>query len=617
MLTTQEQPPYDLEPYFIPNISHFNIVKELCKPKDKFHTYRTRSCANIRERIKIESPDYEDEFLETVKLKSAPQFTTDIDKYYQSELYHERSRTKFRFKPITEMNKLRESLRKKMDTQWIKERMVLDQVDALKQELMMERIKSQADEYNSFLNDYKKNGFVETIKKMQELKNLYQETDRLRKVLDEFMVQMEPLKMTIFLLGNEFVRLTVLQKFQFLVKPTEWRIEHDYIHRASMGELENNRNCINNRETAKSWNRNNVTVYTIKNFIENVHIKEEREKISVFENGEELLKAFQELRAKSYRSLLQFHLVAHASTDTEKEFITLEDKNKSLINHWNRMATILTDKRIFIEARAKTVEQTALKLIDKPMEESVSNEKLHNLRGLCNAVFQKIVLKKGDPLVAKYYSSTEKISEVEKKIFGILGQLDRIPREIIKKIEDEVRNERNKKLLQAERAQKIELGVHNRIKQLRRCLAKPPKKEKHEGKLPMSVLPKKPSKIKIKKSLLTPMEEEYIRAFTELGADGNIRFDDNAKMMISRIQNESTPFYLEHFLDTLGFKIPKETEAEAERILLDEAKNFKYKDVLPNVRRKVQHCWRSKMKWLSRKIFEKLHISMNYERKFR
>lgn len=579
---------YDELAYFIPDICQYNFVKEMCKPKDKFHTYRTRSCANIRERIKVELPAYEDELIGTDKFKSVSKLATDIDDYYQAELYHERSRTQYRFQPRTEITKLRETLREKMDIYWIKERMVLDEVNEINRQVLMEKIESQALEFSKFLDDYKDESLNQTTKKTKQLKGCYEQTDRLRETLVELKVKLEPLQTSISVLGGEFIRLMTLKKFQYLLKPTEWRLKHDFIHRTPNKDLENPQDSINNRAIANLWNRNNATVNSIIDFIENVYLKNEHRMIRAFEDGEGLIRATQELQAKSCRSLLQFHLAAHASCDAEQEFTVLEDRKNSLINHWTHLVKVLSKKRVFMESRMKLMEQAALKVTDKPLEESVSAKQLHYLRGICRLAFQDIVLKNGDPSLAKSYSSTEKIAEVEKKVFDILSKLDKIPRDKIDEIEMQIRKERKKKMLQAERAYKIELGIQNRIVQLQRCLQKPPKKEKHLGRLPMSVLPKKPSKIKIPKPLLTPIEEEYIRAFTELGENKAVKFDENAKRMIDRIKNESTPFYVDHLLDTLGYKLPKLSEVEAEKIFLDEAKNFKFKDVLPSVRNKVK-----------------------------
>lgn len=108
----------ETNPFFIPSVYQYHMIREWKKPKDKFHTFRSRSCANIRERVHIESPAYEHELIGGEKSKLA----TEIDEYYQSEFYHERSRTCYRFKPITEMIKMRETLRVKMDVYWMKEK---------------------------------------------------------------------------------------------------------------------------------------------------------------------------------------------------------------------------------------------------------------------------------------------------------------------------------------------------------------------------------------------------------------------------------------------------------------------------------------------------------------
>jgi hypothetical protein len=83
------------------------------------------------------------------------------------------------------------------------------------------------------------------------------------------------------------------------------------------------------------------------------------------------------------------------------------------------------------------------------------------------------------------------MSQVENKALKLLKVLDGFPRDVITSIEADIRGERKRKLIQAERAHKIELNVQHRIAQLRGGLTKPPENTKREGKLAMSVLPKK------------------------------------------------------------------------------------------------------------------------------
>lgn len=466
--------------------------------------------------------------------------------------------------------------------------MVLDHVDMMKQEAILEQTNAQILEYDQFLTAHKEKSYRESIKVMQSVKIYYKESDTLRKKLEDLRNSLEQLKMKIFYSGDDYSKKSVLQKVQYLLKPSEWRQNFDHIHRTSEGVLKGYKESIANRETANIWDRNNVTVYTIKNFIEDVYVKTNQQPLRVFECGEAVEHAVQELRSKAYRSLLQFHHLSHGLADTNKQFILLEEKNNSTVEHLERLTQSLSKRRVFMEARSVEIQKAARKVIDKPLEESVAAEELRTLKALSGKAYQDIIVKNGDPSLIKFYMSVDKIAAVEKKVLTLLATLDRVPQDLIMKFGDEIRNERKRKLRVAERAHKIELSVQLRIEQLQRSLAKPPEKEKREGKLPMSLLPKKPPKIKVEKPLLTAIEEDYVRAFTELGSDGEIKFDENAKLMLDRIKNESIPFYLDHLFEKLGHKITTSTDRDDEEILNDEAANFKFKDVLPKARSQVK-----------------------------
>lgn len=514
---------------------------------------------------------------------------TDIDEFYQTEMYHERSRTKYCSQPITERNKMRESWRKKMDVYWMKEKLILDHVQSLREGATINQIISEMEEYDNFLTDYKETSYRHSIKMMHEVKVYYQETDRLRKLHEAIGANIEPLKMKIFFLGVDFVRLTILQNFQYLLKPIEWRIKHDHIHRTSDGKLEDLKDSIMNRETVNLWSRDNVTVYVIKDYIENVYMAKNQSVVPVFDNGKDFLKAVKDLNANSARWLVQFHLAAHTLNEVEKELFMFEQNNG--IDKLNRMVKSLSQRRIFMESRSKQIKEIASSIVDQPLEKSFSSEKLHMLRGLCEIMFKTVVLKNSDGSKTQLYSSVEMLAAVEKKVLNLFVIMDQLPHNLTAEIDMKIRKERKKVLRDAMHANKIETSVHLRIAQLARSLAKPPKKEKREGKLPMSKLPTKPPKPKVVKPLLTPIEEAYYRAFTELGPNDDVefKFDKSIKLWIDRIKNESIPFYLDRYLDVnLGVKLPTATADEGEKIFLEEAAAFKFQEVLPEVRQKVK-----------------------------
>lgn len=596
-MTTQEQPTLELQPYFVPRVDQFRAFKELCKPKDRFHTFRTRASADIRERIKIDSPAYDEELIENDDVRMVSKMATDMDEAYRSEFYHERSGTKFRFKPITEMMKLREIIRKKMDTYWMRERIVREQVQSMANKALMEESAAQAEEYQKFLEESKVKSYRQTMRTMQSIKEYYQETDRLRKLRDHLETQVEPLKMRIFNLGSDFAQLMILKNFQFMLKPTEWRMEHDKMHLTSEGKLESFRESIENRQRADLWDRDNVNVYIIKNHIENVHMDQKQAVVPAFDSGAALVSALKDLRVNSYRMLRQFHSVAHVLSDVEKEFESMDNRQ---IASMDRVVTRLSAKTVFMVARSKMLEETAKKLSGETLQELLSSKKFRSLQGLCNITYQEVVQRKSDASSNKTLTTIEKLADIEKKVLGLLTTFDELPRRVTKRFEDKIRSERKRKLREGEKAYRIELSLQSKIVQLKRCLAKPPKKGKRVGKLPISVLPKKPPKPKAPPPALTKVEEEYMKAFTDLGLEqGNVKFDEDVKLMIAKIQNESIPFYIDHFIDVLGIRQPQTTEVPAADIFLDETAHFRFKEVLPAVRKQVE-LWEKSREMIKR-----------------
>lgn len=587
----------ELQPYFVPRVDQFRAFKELCKPKDRFHTFRTRASADIRERIKIDSPAYDEELIENDDVRMVSKMATDMDETYRSEFYHERSGTKFRFKPITEMMKLREIIRKKMDTYWMRERIVREQVQSMANKALMEESAAQAEEYQKFLEESKVKSYRQTMRTMQSIKEYYQETDRLRKLRDHLETQVEPLKMRIFNLGSDFAQLMILKNFQFMLKPTEWRMEHDKMHLTSEGKLESFRESIENRQRADLWDRDNVNVYTIKNHIENVHMDQKQAVVPAFDSGAALVSALKDLRVNSYRMLRQFHSVAHVLSDVEKEFESMDHRQ---IASMDRVVTRLSAKTVFMVARSKMLEETAKKLSGETLQELLSSKKFRSLKGLCDITYQEVVQRKSDASSNKTLTTIEKLADIEKKVLGLLTTFDELPRRVTKRFEDKIRSERKRKLREGEKAYRIELSLQSKIVQLKRCLAKPPKKGKRVGKLPISVLTKKPPKPKAPPPALTKVEEEYMKAFTDLGLEqGNVKFDEDVKLMIAKVQNESIPFYIDHFIDVLGIRQPQTTEVPAADIFLDETAHFRFKEVLPAVRKQVE-LWEKSREMIKR-----------------
>lgn len=579
MVTTNEQPSYDSIPYFVGDI---NVLRNLVKVPDRFHTRRTRSSANIRERVNIESPAYENELIGNEKGKFPSKLTTDIDDAYIKEFYNHRSRTQYRFQPRTEMEKLRETLRRKIDILYIQEKFIWDQIHAEKEEKILRDLKEKIDVYEEFLSSCQESTHRKSMKIVEQVKNYYQTTEKLRIQHESLHSQIEPLKMKIFFHGNEYVHRIMYEDIQYLLMPLEWREKHDHIHRTKEESLENFRESIEQRGKRNLWNRDSISVDTIMNFI-NTHISTHKERL--FSSGTNLLKAYKSLQSKSFKVLEKFTYACMMITKLEYEMKDAEVKSEKFVACYEESTSSVLKKWSFMQARVDKIRSDAKILMEKPLEESFSAPLLRDLSALCSHLFKDKLAVDGS---AKYFTAIEKITMIEKKVFDMFSALDKIPRELTNEIEKTVRTFRKKKMRVAERAYKIELNIEFTMTQIERLLAKPPKKGKRKGRLPRSVLPKLPPKPKKVAPLLSPIEEEYAKAFMEISGDGVVKLDENVKKMIQKIKNESVPFYLDYFLEKRGFKIGKLNELQSDDILRDEEALLKHKDVLPEVRKQVK-----------------------------
>ncbi|CAO1420922.1 unnamed protein product [Diamesa serratosioi] len=582
MVTVEEKQVLSDSPHIeMPYCGQFIMMKDLFKPPDRFHTHKTRSCAGIRERNHIEFHD--DELIGTDDFQMAPKMATDFDEYYQSVIHHQSSIIEYRYKPITEMIKLRKAFRNKLSSFFIREDMIESQIHALEEDRNFNKINETISIYESFLKNYKEVNYRHSMKKMQEVKNYYRITDELRIKHKLMQAKVEPLKMKIFYLGTDFIRRSIMQNFQYLMMPNEWRLKHDFLHRNANGDLESFKDSIANRENANLWDRNNVSVLTIRNFFYNDYLKRKDKLMIIFPDAKSFLSSFKELQSKSYRSLLQFHLAAHSLADVDLQFVTIQQTTLSFLENKERFVKNLSKKKVYMQKRAKEIGILVENMTKEPLENSFSKSILVQLQGLCELLFRDKMMGGNSTSESKYLSIIEKFSEIEKRIFQDFELLDQLPSSVFTETQYEVRNERIIKLRQAHRAYRIENNLKTGIDQMRRCLAKPTKKEKRIGKLPISVIPQKHIKPKKQQPIMTTLEEEYVRAFTELGSGVALELDDNARSVLTRIKNESIPFYVDHLLDKLGLKMQTDIVTDIERRFGDEVKYLKYKGVIPKV----------------------------------
>lgn len=483
--------------------------------------------ANVRERIKVESHARDVSF----------RVATDIDKNYVKETFNERTREFYRYLPITSAARTRDILRRKLEMCWMRERIIRDTIELEHEAKTIKEMDSQTQLCDEFLDNLKKSEFERTRSRMQYSQESFQVLKTVQNRHFELEKQVEPLKMRIFLLANNFMRLLILQNFQFLIKPLEWRVEHDWIHRRADGSLEDEKESLETRTTRNLWSRDSMTVYSIKNFIEGEFASKPRPQ-RAFHSGQELLHALDENQTRSKQSLMKFHNVACAKDDIVKQSAELEIANQRAIEKIDKNMTFLKQRKEFATKRAATLHSSVNELLKKPLRESIASSVTRESATLVNFVFEKIILKHQDTSLSRNYTLREKMIALERKVFDLLAQIDQIPPAPFKEFESAARRQRRQDWRVARRAYRIECELNERIVQFQRCIAKPPPKKIHKGKRPRSELPKKMPKPKPPTPPLTRVEQDFLRTFTEADSRRKVRFNEKAKQTLEQIRSQ-------------------------------------------------------------------------------
>lgn len=198
----------------------------------------------------------------------------------------------------------------------------------------------------------------------------------------------------------------------------------------------------------------------------------------------------------------------------------------------------------------------------------------------------------------KYFTTVEKFASIENLVLQLLQKLDEIPDDIVKEEERKIRLKLSIQKRQGLRSFNIQKNLQHQLAQLKRTM-QPPQTMTRSNKYNRLRFKKK-IEVEIPKPTLTSLQEEYIQAFTNIGSNNTpIQAPDEATLiMIEKMKDSSTPFYVDHLLERLGFSLQKDIITEVEKRDGNEEDFIKYKEMIPDIRTRVN-------RWMKFKEIEK------------
>ena len=171
-------------------------------------------------------------------------------------------------------------------------------------------------------------------------------------------------------------------------------------------------------------------------------------------------------------------------------------------------------------------------------------------------------------------------------------------------MEVDTRLQRSIQKRQGLRSMDIEKKLHIQMMHLK-CNLKPPQKMTRDKKY-YGLRIRKKKEVVIPKQVLTSLQAEYIQAFLNLGESTApvLAPDDATLKMIEQIKDSSTPCYVDHLLELLGFTLRENIITDIEKRDGNEEDYFKYKEMVTPIRIRVD-------RWIKFKEIEKTNNIKN------
>lgn len=376
--------------YTVPFAGQKMEMRKICLPKDKFFTCGVRSRYGIRNRLQVNVPSFADDKIGTRQKKYISQLATEWDEYYQNEIKN-RPRVR-KFKPRTILTQARESLRMKFQSAYIQEAIIERAVIRDKELQYANKVEEFRDSCTPLFMEWEELNYRRYMRKMQEVKPYYELTDKLKKELTDVRNSFIKLNMSIIYTEDDWRRRTVLQNFHYLLKEQTWRLEHDWIHRTSDGNLENFRESIQKRPFTNLRKRTEDTAWAVKEYYESFFMNENAKRVHVvFANSTEFLNGIIKLKMKSFMCLLELHFSMWVLSNLEHAYNSFKQWSETYITKRQKFVKGRCAKQYFTEVLAADLQKSAEELMDTSLYDAVASKIYRNLSELVETMLTNVI----------------------------------------------------------------------------------------------------------------------------------------------------------------------------------------------------------------------------------
>ncbi|BFF93416.1 uncharacterized protein DMAD_11276 [Drosophila madeirensis] len=607
----------DEDPYrMLPFSGQHKEQSAMMGPKDTFFTFGTRLRNSLRLRLEVEVPDVRKTLLGPGNRKYYGAVITDLDENYIEELKSRPNVKTFNFKTGIEL--LKDAMRLKYESLLIQGQMVRTKIYDRMNERHWVNMENTKNLYEGLFVNWQKREYNAAMSLVYQVKAYYEITDKLKHEFRELERELMMLNMDIVFIEGHWIRCIMLQNFHYLMGDQDWRMEHDWIHlvpASKLGkasteavgeepelqveeeegqqqqqqqqhleyELERADISIAKRSTVNIRVRDKDDAWAIRSFYYDVYMQKIHPILQVFPDAEAFLQGVENLKTKTFMTLLEMHFTLSIHTELQGRLETFMDWCSKHLKEKEDYVARKSAKKFFMEGRAIEMEHRVLHYLGKPIEQSFADEEFNKHRAVIAEVWRRVVpdsLRGTSDVVPCTADMVAGISDV---VMELLGKFEHMDIKKVREVEVTLRKRRRHLEKISAQAYQVERRIEMEMKKVRRNLEPPYKPPQREGRLPRLFFKKRVVPVPEKKIVISENTKNFMRAFKDDGEVIANSLTQDSLLVVDNMQEQIVPFYFDHFLKIHGYTPNYNFKTNVELRDGPELARLKIKEVIPDV----------------------------------
>ncbi|XP_058826464.1 uncharacterized protein LOC131686231 [Topomyia yanbarensis] len=416
------------------------------KTTSKYYTSLMRERTNVRDRLQVNAPDFEEEQL-GFKTKFFNRLATEWDNYYIHELrYRPRVR---KFCPKTDILNMRDQRRKTFLQYYIAENLLKIRERQRLEEKFANWIKDFCNEAKPLFKVWKDDAYDKVLDVSERAKEAQQETKRLKNILKDRQNKVDVLTEKILLLEKRWTSIMHIRNYYYLLMDPQWRLENDHLHRDPDGSLSSVSASVENcKSLFIRTGGPNIGTEIAAFYTERIFPQLEKQPNCTPEL-ELLMKGLGQINHRTIELIQKYNQKLMIFSQIDYNYKAVLDEFPRYFSNHNYMLELYSKKIATIQRKNDSMKEQMNQLLGNPLKKCVSNKTMRVTSTILGQLYDFFRKSKNLGKEIVEISNMEKLSTIHQFIMDLLANLDKLPLDILKESELEARKNRKLELRQA------------------------------------------------------------------------------------------------------------------------------------------------------------------------